>query len=193
MQYEKHPNTRKQLVHKTANRESRGIHKEITMESILLFEPRLETRQERDLQIQQRTITALHTPAKSFKDDLLQITEELKFRKINTSLQTRLRKFYNEKSILVPADKITNYYSVAPQQYRRPMNGNITATYQKAEQDAQYTTNSEAKAIAENFHLVDRIQVLAPELAYKTLKDHKESSQNYPTCRSINSNKSEIA
>ena len=89
----------------------------------------------------------------------------------------------------MPADKITNYYSVAPQQYRRPMNGNITATYQKAEQDAQYTTNSEAEATAENFHLVDRIQVLAPELAYKTLKDHKESSQNYPTCRSINPNK----
>ena len=82
---------------------------------------------------------------RSFEEDLLQIIEDLKFREINTPLQTRLKKFHNEKIILVPADEIINYYSVTPQQYKRQINANVTATYKKAEQDAEYTTNSEAK------------------------------------------------
>ena len=54
------------------------------MESTLLLEPRLETRQERDLQIQDLLITTFMHQQRSFEDDLLQIIEDLKFREINT-------------------------------------------------------------------------------------------------------------
>ena len=102
------------------------------------------------------------------------------------------RKIREEKNMLVPADKTHNFYSLSPHQYGTLMRDNVTTAYQKADQESVHTTNLEAKRIANNLELSDRIYVLAQKPSYITLKDHKENFRSHPTCRLINPAKSEI-
>ncbi len=133
---------------------------------------------------------------KNFEDDLLQMIEDIKTRKINTPFQKKLnndsKKIKNDKNILVPADKTNNYYSVPIQQYNKLMKDNVTSTYQKSNKQSEHNINLEAKKITDKLELSDRIQTLAQKPAYVTLKDHKENFRNNPTCRLINPSKSEI-
>ncbi len=133
---------------------------------------------------------------KNFENGMLQLIEEVKFRKINSPLQNKLKrdlkKIESENNILVPADKTNNYYSVTKQQYNTLMKENVTATYKKSTKQSEQTINVDAKKITDNLELSDRVQVLAPKSAYITLKDHKENFRNNPTCRLINPSKSEI-
>ena len=134
---------------------------------------------------------------KHFEDDLLKLIEEVRFRKISSPLQNELKKdmtrIRNEKNILAPADKTSNYYSVTPQQYDSLMKDNVTSSYKKSDQQTEHVTNIEAKRIAEDLELADRMQVLAPKPAYITIKYHKENFRSHPTCRLINPSKSEIS
>ena len=50
----------------------------------------------------------------------------------------------------------------------------------------------EAKNIANNFKLADKIDHLAKIEAFISLKDHKENFNNKPTCRLINPTKNEL-
>merc|ERR1712019_193061 len=50
----------------------------------------------------------------------------------------------------------------------------------------------EAKNIATDLNLADRIEQIAEREAFVTLKDHKENFENNPKCRLINPSKSEI-
>ena len=72
------------------------------------------------------------------------------------------------------------------------MKDNVTAAYKRTDQQSEHTTNMEAKTIANNLELSDRIDVLAAKPAYVTLKDHKANFRSHPTCRLINPSKSEI-
>ena len=101
-----------------------------------------------------------------------------------------MNRIRNEKNILVPADKTSNYYNITPQQYETVMQDSVTAAC--TDQRSENTTNMEARKIADNLDLSDRIQVLAPKPAYVTLKDHKQNFRSHPTCRLINPSKREI-
>ena len=72
------------------------------------------------------------------------------------------------------------------------MKENVTKTYKKALENIQKSINLEAKSIATNLKLSDRIERLAEEPAYITLKDHKENFRSKPSCRLINPSKNEI-
>ena len=54
------------------------------------------------------------------------------------------------------------------------------------------TINREARDIAMNIGIADRVECMAERDAFITLKDHKENFQNHPTCRLINPAKSEM-
>ena len=133
---------------------------------------------------------------KDFEDDLLKMIENIRFRKISSPLQNKLRedtkRMKQEENILTPADKTNNYYLVSPQHYSKLMKDNITSTYKRADQNTAHSINLEAKKIADTLKLSDRIDVMAAKPSYITLKDHKENFRNHPTCRLINPNKSEI-
>ena len=72
------------------------------------------------------------------------------------------------------------------------MKENVTKTYKKAPEKLQKSINLEAKSIATNLKLSDRIEKLAEAPAYITLKDHKENFRSKPPCRLINPSKNEI-
>ena len=90
------------------------------------------------------------------------------------------------------ADKTSNMYLLKKEEYKNLLLNNVTKTYRKAGDEIVDKINKEAKVIAEKLELDDRINQLAENPAYITLKDHKENFNINPKCRLINPTKSEI-
>ena len=69
---------------------------------------------------------------------------------------------------------------------------NITKTYKKSDHLTYERINAEAKSIAEDLGVVEKVECLAKSTAFITLKDHKEDFSNNPKCRLINPAKPEL-
>jgi hypothetical protein len=76
--------------------------------------------------------------------------------------------------------------------YKSLLKKSIEKEYKKAPVDTASEINNQAKDIARNLNLSGRIETLAQNEAFITLKDHKDNFPNNPTCRLINPTKSEI-
>ena len=76
--------------------------------------------------------------------------------------------------------------------YNLLVHSNVTATYKKSTRNIKSNIDREAKHIATELNLADRIEKIAEREAFVTLKDHKENFENNPKCRLINPAKSEI-
>ena len=129
---------------------------------------------------------------------MLEMIQQVEF-KTNTysnDLQKKLNKdvkeIQEEHNIFVKADKTTNYYKTAPEDYMTLVNKNVTKTYKKTNPNVPDIITLEDKKIAEKIELADRIEVSASRDSFITLKDHKPDFINNPTCRLINPSKSEI-
>ena len=96
------------------------------------------------------------------------------------------------KDVFVPADKTTNFYTMSTHDYKALLKKNIKKEYKKVPPSSEHNINIQAKIIAQDLELDDRIEKLAPKNAFISLKDHKDNFANNPTCRLINPSKSEI-
>ena len=72
------------------------------------------------------------------------------------------------------------------------MTAAITKTYKKAPTNSLANIIAEEKKIAQKLGLDNKIDALAKNQSFVTLKDHKPNFSNNPTCRLINPSKSEI-
>ncbi|XP_022810398.1 uncharacterized protein LOC111347413 [Stylophora pistillata] len=79
-----------------------------------------------------------------------------------------------------------------PSSYDKLLQENITKTYKKSSDHLVDKLDSQSAKIAERLKLDDRIEKLAKEDAFITLKDHKPNFQDNPSCRLINPSKPEI-
>ena len=96
------------------------------------------------------------------------------------------------KSISIFANKTNNLYETDIKIFNKLLIKNISKTYKKSDPTILNTINKEAKHIAENYDIAERVDCFAKSNAFITLKDHKENFQSNPKCRLINSAKSEI-
>ena len=71
-------------------------------------------------------------------------------------------------------------------------NTNVQKNYKKSSNRQLNSINQEAKKIASELELDDRIETLAEWESFITLKDHKPNFHNSPTCRLINPMKSDL-
>ena len=69
---------------------------------------------------------------------------------------------------------------------------NVTKTYKKSNIETVTIVNEEASEITEKLSLSDRVQCIAPNEAFITIKDHKPNFPNNIKCRLLNPCKSEI-
>ena len=69
---------------------------------------------------------------------------------------------------------------------------NISKTYKKTEHNIYNKINKEAKTIANNYGVSERVDCLAKSNAFVSLKDHKPNFSSNPKCRLINPAKSEM-
>lgn len=133
---------------------------------------------------------------KEFEDGLTKIIQNIEFHhtanKFQKKLSTDIDKINIEDTLLVPADKTTNFYKVKPNVYKDLLDKNITKDYKKASNKTEMQYTLENKSIASKLGLSDRIDKAAKTQAFVTLKDHKPNFKNKPTCRLINPCKTEI-
>ena len=94
--------------------------------------------------------------------------------------------------MFILGDKTPNVYEVKASDYNNLLHNSITTHYKKADKKTETEINIEAKSIAEDLELADRIDKLTNNECYITLKDHKEQFQNRPKVRLINPAKSNI-
>ena len=76
--------------------------------------------------------------------------------------------------------------------YNKLIKENVTKTYKKSDAKVAEKLNAQSARIAVHLNLDDRIEKLAEKEAFITLKDHKATFNDHPTCRLINPSKSEI-
>ena len=131
-----------------------------------------------------------------FERDLFNMILSVKYRDFLPSFQRKLKKDVKDirlsKDVFVPADKSTNIYKMSKEQYEKLLRDNITNTYKKAHSQAKEDVDREAFQIASKLKLDDRIDKLAENNAFITIKDHKDDFPNVVKCRLINPAKTEI-
>ena len=94
--------------------------------------------------------------------------------------------------LFIPADKSNNLYKVSKDTYSKLRQDNITKSYKKSNITLINNINKEAKVIAAELKLDDRIEEFNQHEAFATLKDHKVNFQNDPKFRFINPAKLEM-
>jgi hypothetical protein len=133
---------------------------------------------------------------KQLEDGMLSLIQNVKFKKVDRNFQKQLskdtKKIKESDHLLIAADKTTNFYKLEPKTHIKLLEDNITKDYKRAPQSLEKDINMEDKNIASELKLDDRIDTIAKTEAFITLKDHKPSFRNKPTCRLINPTKSEI-
>ena len=131
-----------------------------------------------------------------FENAMYDLISNIEFNNKSNAFQRSLKrdilKISKSKDLFVPADKTTNLYAMPPDDYKKLLAENVTKTYKKAEPGAKRAIDREARDIAADLQLSDRIEQMAPNPAFVTIKDHKENFQNDTKCRLLNPAKSEI-
>ena len=132
-----------------------------------------------------------------FEEDLINAVANIKFKKrrfnnFQRKLREDVKKIRNSSKVIVQADKTSNLYELTKDEYTQLLNNNITATYKTCKDDTVDAINEEARDIAEELGLSNRIRALPLRTAFITLKDHKPNFKTKPTCRLLNPTKSEI-
>ena len=119
----------------------------------------------------------------------------IKFRNYTNEFQEKMKKdikmIKNDNRVIVKADKTSNLYKVQPEEYKKLLRDNITKSYETSSDKIIAEINDEAKEIATQLELDDRINIMPIKDAYITMKDHKENFNCKPKCRLINPTKSE--
>ena len=128
-----------------------------------------------------------------FEKDLLNIVRNVKFDNRRNPFQTKLKADIQEinesKNVLVLADKTNNIYEIEVDNYKKLLRDNITTTYKKAPKKIETAINSEAKHIAQKLNILYRVECIAKNQAFITIKDHKDNFSANPTCRLLNTSK----
>ena len=96
-------------------------------------------------------------------------------------------------SLLILADKTTNYYAMNTTAYNKMIKENVTKTYKKSNAKVVEKLNAQSAKITKHLNLDDRIEKIAEREAFITLKDHKPAFHDHLTCRLVNPSKSEIS
>ena len=134
---------------------------------------------------------------RKFEEDLYNLVTNVEFKDtkpthFQNQLLTHAKKIKASNNIFMLADKTTNIYEIEPQTYNKLLTENITKDYQKTHPNKIIQTSKQAKIIAQNLKLDDRIEDQSEKVAYITIKDHKEDFQTKPKCRLINPAKTKI-
>ena len=131
-----------------------------------------------------------------FENDLIQLAKDVKFRRTRNDFQTKMRtdvrSIRNSEKTLTPADKTSNMYRLAPEEYKNFRTNAVTAKYKKASEKLKEKVDKCGLKFAKEAGVSGRMEVSATNNAFVTLKDHKDNFENNPTTRLINPAKNEV-
>ena len=132
-----------------------------------------------------------------FENDLYHLIKNIEYtdqprNHFQKKLQKDAKEVRSSQAMYIPADKTTNIYKLPKSTYEKLLKDNISAKYKKTNPETISHIDHEAKKIATNLDIADRVEKLARRDAFITLKDHKDNFPNNIKCRLINPAKSEI-
>ena len=100
-----------------------------------------------------------------FENDLLELIKSLKFKKVKNKFLDQLHKditsIKKSKNVFIFAEKTRNIYETDKNIYSKLLTDNICKTYKKTEHNIYSKINKEAKIIANNYGVSERIDCLA--------------------------------
>ena len=133
---------------------------------------------------------------REFEDKLGDIINNIKQKDFNNSFQNKLktdeRRISRESKLIIKADKTHNFYKLDKAEHDDLLQKQINKDYKKAADTLADETTKGDKEIAAKLDIDDRVYCTTKKDAFITLKDHKPSFSNKPTCRLINPTKPEI-
>ena len=131
-----------------------------------------------------------------FEKDLLELVKSVKFRNRNDKFENKMKddiyKIKSSSNVFIPADQTANMYKVTSNEHKKPLRNNVIETYRKAAPRLEKAIKLEAKEVTKNINLEDRIECIAKNNAFVTLKNHKQNFRSAAPCRLINPCKSEL-
>ncbi|OOZ40504.1 hypothetical protein [Solemya elarraichensis gill symbiont] len=181
----------KQLIDKTEN-----VIKRMRWKAFFHLHPEVTSEQGETYGFKSRKTPPQISELAKFEEELLRVIENIQFREVKSKFIHRLREdvktIKKSKHIFVPADKTNNYYTLEKEEYNNLVKDSVTSKYKLASDSDTRKIRETEKRIAEQIHLEDRIETMAQQQAFITIKDHKDNFPNRVQCRLINPAKSEI-
>ena len=135
-----------------------------------------------------------HKDLIQFKNDLLELIKSVKFKNVKNRFLDQLHKdipsIKKSKNVFIVAGKTRNIYETDKNTYKELLTDSISKTYKKTEYNIYNKINKEAKTIADNYGVSERVDCLAKPNAFMSLKGHKPNLSSNPKCCLINPAKS---
>ena len=133
---------------------------------------------------------------KPFEDDLATMVSDLKKRSYESDFQSKVReiemKIKSEEKIIIGSDKTGNFYTMPTDDYKRSLQNTITKEYRKVTLEQLDRVDMENAKLAETLDIAWRLEQTEKEMAFITVKDHKEDFSSKPSYRLINPMKNPI-
>ena len=134
---------------------------------------------------------------KDMEEKLIDLVGNIETKHVKNEFQDKLKqdsdKIRNDKKLFIAADKTTNYYKLDKETHKTLLDKHVTKDYKKKSvDDNNDKTEEKAQEIVTKLELKERVFATSKKEATITLKDHKETFQNDPTCRLINPTKTEL-
>ena len=127
---------------------------------------------------------------------MYELVRDIKFKAHKNAFQHKLKedvtKVTNDPRMYIAADKTTNFYKVDEHTYNELLEKHIHKDYKKTTTEAVKEVSKVDKEIVTKLEIADRVYSTTGKQAFVTLKDHKPSFNNNPTCRLLNPTKPEI-
>ena len=120
----------------------------------------------------------LYKALEIFEKDLYTVVSSLNYRNSTDDFEEQMNEdvssIISSPDVFIFADKTYNIYKAPPQHYKKLLKENVIKTYKKLTECLEKSINLEAKKIAKKLEFVERVECLAKNPAFITLKDHKE-------------------
>lgn len=132
----------------------------------------------------------------SFENDIQKMIEKIEFRTTSNEFLALLKqdidKIRKSEKLLVAADKTQNFYEMNKDSYRKILHENVTKNYKKANTSLPNSINLQAKKIGTKLKLHEKVDIMAQQQCFITIKDHKPDYRTNPKYRLLNPTKSEL-
>ena len=109
-----------------------------------------------------------------FESPLYDMVQNIEFKKVKFNFPMQLsndvKNIKKNPKILVPVDKSNNLYELTTEEYNKLQIENISKTYKQITVSAMNSINTEAKAIAKDLNLDERIEQYNQTQSFISLK-----------------------
>ena len=132
---------------------------------------------------------------KGFEEDLTKMIENIQFRRVSSAFLLKLdediKNIKSSKKMFISADKTQNFYEIKKEGHEKIL-WKCDKTYKNANPSLPEKINIEAKKIAKEFNLDEKLNIMAKQQCFVTIKDHKPDFRTNPKYRLLNPTKSEL-